>query len=149
MNGNFIEDINLKGFLVVQSELFRKEAEPVMNLFEKSISFNRECHIALNNCESVQILVNPENRTILIRPSSSSDKNALIWKRNLKDTYIPKFTCPNLTMQLFRKWGLDFKYHYRATGRLVQSDKKLMLRFDFGAAVTYDGQKIVRECDEF
>lgn len=136
-----IENINLKGYQIVESRMFRKTNIPSMNLFPTAISFNRDCHLALNNCDNIQIMVNLETKTVLIKSCTSSDENAILWERGTKSTYIPRFTCEDLTKLLFSVWKLDRNYHYRVGGRLVKADSKLMLLFDFKDYETYDGSK--------
>jgi len=136
-----IENISLKGYQIVDTKMFHRITIPTMNIFPDSIAFNKDCHSALNNCDCVQVMVNTETQTVLIRPCPSSEENSLLWERGTKDTYIPRFSCEDLTRTLFSVWKWDTKYHYRASGRLVKADNKLMLLFDFKDYEIYEGSK--------
>ncbi|MBQ4448356.1 MAG: hypothetical protein II897_08710 [Clostridia bacterium] len=55
----------------------------------------------------------------------------------VKEKYEPfinlarKVHCPKLIEQLFEMWEWDPNYVYRAIGKLVTSNNKVMLYFDF------------------
>lgn len=140
-----IEDISLKGFIVVKHEFFRQERTPAMAIFRRRITFGKECHLALGKCQSVQMMVNYDSRQIIVRPISSSEEDTLVWyKEDLKNPFVGDFACPLLTSKLFREWGFDQRYRYKTKGRIVKSDRKLMLIFDFNEADIYDGIKLVK-----
>ena len=45
--------------------------------------------------------------------------------------------------QIFDMWGLDKELHYRANGKLVTADRKIMLLFDFNRPEAWRGLKMV------
>jgi len=52
-----------------------------------------------------------------------------------------------LTHQLFDLWGLKKDLRYRASGKLVVADQKVMLMFDFGNCEIWRGQKMVNSIE--
>lgn len=66
-----IGDISMDGFQVIRGLYFSRMMEPALTLWRTSLSFNVPAYNALNNCESVQLLVNLEKRTILVKPVPS------------------------------------------------------------------------------
>lgn len=144
MNTHYIEDISLKGFIVVKHQLFERERLPTMTLFSRKVSFSRECHDVLDGCESIQIMVNYEHRQIIVKPSASSDEDSLVWRNDkLKNPNVGDIGCPLLTLRLYKEWKLNPRYRYKTQGKLVKSDRKLMILFDFNSADTYEGIKLV------
>ena len=140
-----IEDISLKGFIVVKHEFFKQERTPAMTVFRRKVSFGKECQLALGKCQSVQMMINFDSRQIIVRPMSSSEEDTIVWyKEDLKNPFVGDFACTPLMARVFREWGLDPRYRYKTKGRIVKSDRKLMLMFDFNEADTYDGIKLVR-----
>ncbi len=143
-----IEEISLKGFIVVKHQLFEREKSPTMAVFKRKVTFSKECQIALDKCQSIQMLINYDSKQIVVKPMSSSDEDSLLWyKEDLKDPFISDIGCPRLTARIYREWKLDPKYRYKTRGRLVRSERKLLLIFDFNEADCYDRMKLVARHD--
>ena len=140
-----IGDISMDGFQVVRGLYFSRMLEPSLKLWNTAISFHVPAYSALNNCESVQMLVNLEQRKILVKPVPSKEPDAINWIRDPAKPKTTKMECSLFTRQLFTKWGWDDTYQYRTNGKLVKFDKKLMLLFDFNRPELWQGMKLVRE----
>ena len=129
-----IREVSMDGFQVVSGDMFRSITRlnlPAITLWYNSISFSKASVVMLNNCERVRIEVNPKTRCILLIPVTSKDKDAVRWAKTGKEVQPRKIECLAFTSQLFDGWGWDRKRVYRTTGRIVSSDKKIMLLFDF------------------
>ena len=140
-----IGDISMDGFQVVRGLYFSRMLEPSLKLWSTAISFNTPAYSALNNCESVQMLVNLEQRKILVKPVPSKEPDSINWIRDPAKPKTTKMECSLFTRQLFAKWGWDDTYQYRTNGKLVKFDKKLMLLFDFNQPELWQGMKLVQE----
>ena len=140
-----IGDISMDGFQVVRGQYFSRQLEPALTLWHRSISFNIPAYNALNNCESVQLLVNPDGKRILVKPAPSKDSDAINWIKNLSAPKTTKLECSMFAKQLFETWGWDQTLRYRTNGKLVKFDRKLMLLFDFNHPETWKGMKLVKE----
>lgn len=140
-----MESVKMDGFQIVSSSLFSNERLPIMTIFKDEISFSREAHGYLNYCAAIQILINSEERKIMIKSAPSTDENSITWKNKLKESYIPRFTCPKLTRPLFSIWGWDINNRYRAEGRLVKCANKPILLFDFRDAKAYRGKEMLKK----
>lgn len=140
-----IGDISMDGFQVVRGQYFSRQLEPALTLWNRSISFNIPAYNALNNCESIQLLVNPGAKRILVKPAPSKDSDAINWIKNLSAPRTSKLECSMFTKQLFKTWGWDEALRYRTNGKLVKFDRKLMLLFDFNRPVIWKGMKMVRD----
>ena len=129
-----IREVSLDGFQVVSGDMFRNVTRlniPTITLWYNSISFSKASVAALNNCERIRIEVNPKTRCILLVPVNVKDKDAVRWVKNGKEIQARKIDCIAFTSQLFDGWGWDRKRVYRTAGRIVSSDKKIMLLYDF------------------
>ena len=140
-----IGDINMDGFQVVRGRYFSRQQEPALTLWNTSISFNIAAYAALNNCESIQLLVNPDAKRILVKPSLSNDQDAINWIKDPSDPKSTKLECSMFTKRLFETWGWDETMRYRTNGKLVQFDHKLMLLFDLSHPEIWNGIKSVKE----
>ena len=138
-----IASISLDGFQLVGSQLFSKQIEPSMTIWASAIGFNMASFTAMNKCEHINIYVNPAERKILIRPSLSKNPEAVKWVKNIEKPSAPHIECTKFTRPIYEEWGFPKENHYRAYGKLVQCDKKVMLMFDFAAAEVWQGQKMV------
>lgn len=144
-NDYVLTDISLEGYQLVRATYFEKYIEPIMTLWNTSIAFGLGCYSALGNCEFINIMLNDDEQSIIIKPINSKENEALSWRRSGKNAKYHKMDCAMLARKLFERWKLNPKYHYRATGRLVQCDKKLMLLFDFKESVACEGMKVIKD----
>lgn len=140
-----IKNISLEGFQVVKSKFFSRPSEPVMSLFPSAISFNTAAHKALNGCEYIEVLLNEKKKSILVRPASgSADNESVRWQCGKGKPKYMRVECTAFTRPIFSVWKLNPKYHYKAVGKVVQCDKKVMLLFDFNDCETFEGLKMVK-----
>lgn len=139
-----IVPISLDGFQVVRSKYFVRQSEPIMTLFKSAVSFNVAAYEALNRCESVIIYVNEGKKSFLVKPSASKDNDAIRWVKGKETLKIARIECTAFAKQIFKMWDLNENYRYRAVGRLVQAEKKIMLLFDFEECEAWDGAKIMK-----
>lgn len=143
---NEIKCISLDGFQLVKSKYFSRSSEPMMSLFPSAISFNVSSHEALNGCESVEILVNGTNKSIIVRPAVKGKENeAIKWRRNTSKPQYSRVECTMFAKKIYAAWGLSDKFSYKTMGKLVQCDKKVMLLFDFSEKEAWEGSKLVKE----
>lgn len=140
-----INEISLDGFQVVRGQYFSRQLEPSFTIWYSSVSFNTAAFNALNNCESISIMVNNNTRCVIIKPIPSKDRDAISWLKPPDSKKYRKLECSKFTHQLYDLWGMDKELHYRTNGRLVKADKKLMLLFDFSKPEAWRGVKMVSD----
>lgn len=129
-----IQEISKEGFQVVSGDMFRRilrMGQPTSTIWPNSITFSKASLQALNMCERIRIEVNPEKRCILIAPVTEKDKDNVRWLKSGKEQTARKIECTAFTSQLYDSWGWKKELAYRATGRIVTAEKKVMLLFDF------------------
>ena len=137
-----IKDVSLEGFQVVSNQYFSRLLEPSMTIFQSAIAFSTSAINALQQCEAVQILINEKQKSILVCPCSSKEKNSVMWNKGSKTGY--RLECSAFAKQIYDVWGFDNKYRYKAMGRLVKSDNKVMLLFNFDNSEAWNGSKAVK-----
>lgn len=138
---NFLQEVRLDGFEVVQGQLFTRQTGPAMTIRRNNISFNISAYDTLNRCESVQILVNLQRKCIVIKPSNSSDPNSIKWIKPGKTPSGTWIECTPFCKHLIQAWGWDPEKRYRTIGHPVASDNKLMLFFDWSKPEIYEKAK--------
>ena len=76
------EPSDLSGFQLVKSEFFSHRAEPALRINRNTLLFNTPCIRKLDqNCQHVELLFNPVERMLYVRPCSPTHSNALHWCR--------------------------------------------------------------------
>ena len=129
-----VNEISLEGFQIVSSDFFTyatRTNAPTLTIWDGSIGFSKQDVLLLNSCENIMIRINAKEHKALVIPTKSNDKDAIKWVKKLDPIEARKITCPKLTDKLYEMWGWDKDYVYRTNGRLVTSDNKVMLLFDF------------------
>lgn len=137
---NIILEIKTDGFQVVSADMFRPLARvftPALTIWPTSLSFSKAAVTALNNCERILIRINQDAKSILIAPVTEKDKDSIRWIKSVEDPQSKKLDCVPFTSQLYKTWEWDYNNVYRASGKLVSVDKKVMLLFDFTSAETW------------
>ena len=129
-----VQDINMDGFQVVSADLFcnyQRFDAPTLTLWIDQVSFSKAAVKALNNCERIRMEVNPQSKKILLIPVTIKDKDGIKWMITGKEPHGRKLECKAFSEKLFQAWGWDIDRVYKAPGRIVISDQKVMLLFDF------------------
>lgn len=146
MQDDFVmADVNMEGFQLIRGQYFSRQADPVMTLWKSAVGFNAPSYTALNNCEAVQFFVHPTERKIIIKPSPSKEPDSVNWTKDALQAKTNRLECTMFTRRLFRQWDLDENLRYRTNGKLVRSNRCVMLLFDFTEPEVWDGTKMVKE----
>ena len=95
----------IQTFQVVKGEFFSSIYEPVVRISKNGISFNSRCRAKLSN-EYVEILFNPVERMIIVRPSDENNPNAVPWSKDF-------FNAGSMSRIICGCMGWDRDYTYR------------------------------------
>lgn len=68
-----------RSFQVVSGEMFSRVHEPVIRITPKNITFNKSCVAKLPGTSYVELLLNPIERMMVIRPCVPEHPNAMTW----------------------------------------------------------------------
>ena len=134
---NTLEEVNMDGFEVVHSNMFLsfpKKTQPICSLWPDKLSFNSMTLKTLHGCEYIRLEVSARQRSILITPVNSSDKDCIRWVRGDRQLVLRELYSKTFAENLYHMFHLDSQQNYRARGRLVSSGSKVMLLFDFKEA---------------
>lgn len=132
-----VVELDYSKYQVVRGEYFAHIREPSVTFKNNKISFNTACIKKLPDADYVLVLVNSEDRKLIVRPSSEDVKDAFVWcsrgrKRGPKQTSCEVFFAKIMDLT---GWNLD--YRYKLLGRLVRSEGELVLAFDLNSVETY------------
>ena len=142
---NPIEEVSLEGFQIVASDMFvhlPRKSDATCTIWPTKLSFSKLVLSSLNNCEYVRIEVNPRTKCLIVLPVSSVDKNSIRWIKGTKEFSVRNMESRRFGEQVYKSWGLDMDYNYRAIGRLVTANQKVMMLFDFNDAESWKTQRV-------
>lgn len=83
-----IDDFDYDGFQVVRGEFFAHITEPCFVFSNNKVYVNTACIRKMPETEYIQILVNPDEKKLCVRPSEESVKDSFRWSG--KDKTKPK-----------------------------------------------------------
>lgn len=135
---------DLAKFQVARDDYFSSSRfKPTVSIKGNQVTFNSACFKAMEGVEYIQILINPEDKQMVILPSKKYDKDALQWNRIDKHG---KLVSKNLTgkffaAKLFDMMGWNQIHRYKVEGLYQELEGgTFILYFDLS-----DYQTFVRE----
>lgn len=129
-----------EGFQVVSGEMFSHAFEPVVRFTRSSISFNSTCIAKLNKvyeardgldmkrCPYVEMLINPVERMLIVRPSDPDHQSAVRWAKN--DGTSKAISASAFNARLFNLMDWDDSCGYRIPAVVQNSNGHAVLLFD-------------------
>ncbi len=126
-----------KTFQVVRGEMFSRYADPIMRIAPMTINYNRQCTDKMTECDTVEILLNPVERAVVVRPCGPDYPNAVPWKKMIRAS------C--LCGLFYEIMGWDENYSYKLPATVKINGDEKVLYFDMD---NYIGRVIGRKTDE-
>lgn len=126
------------GYQVVRGEFFAHVYEPSITFNNCKVSLNTACINRLPDVDYVQILVNPEERKLAVRPSNGDEKDSFLWCTAKSTKRKPKqITCRMFFAKIVQlmEWNPD--YRYKLLGKLIRSGDEYLFIFDLTATQIY------------
>ena len=125
------QDFSYDGYQVVRRELFAHLREPAVVIRRDSVTFNTACIAGLEDAVYIQILVNQDNKRMVVRKCEENDKDALRWCIEKPD----KRKCRKMSNKLFSAmmydmmgWNTDCRY--KILGHKITHEDETMYIFD-------------------
>lgn len=125
------EDFSYDGYQVVRRELFAHLREPAVVIRRDSVTFNTACIAGLEDAVYIQILVNQDNKRMVVRKCEENDKDALRWcvakpdKRKSR-----KMTNKIFSAMMYEMMGWNLDCRYKILGHKITFDDETIYVFD-------------------
>lgn len=125
------EDFSYEGYQVVRRELFAHLREPAVVIRRDSVTFNTACIAGLEDAVYIQILVNQDNKRMVVRKCEENDKDALRWcvakpdKRKSR-----KMTNKIFSAMMYEMMGWNLDYRYKILGHKITFEDETIYVFD-------------------
>lgn len=125
------EDFSYDGYQVVRRELFAHLREPAVVIRRDSVTFNTACIAGLEDAVYIQILVNQDNKRMVVRKCEENDKDALRWcvakpdKRKSR-----KKTNKIFSAMMYEMMGWNLDCRYKILGHKITFEDETIYVFD-------------------
>ena len=125
------EDFSYDGYQVVRRELFAHLREPAVVIRRDSVTFNTACIAGLEDAVYIQILVNQDNKRMVVRKCEENDKDALRWcvakpdKRKSR-----KMTNKIFSALMYEMMGWNLDCRYKILGHKITFEDETIYVFD-------------------
>ncbi|MBR4607570.1 MAG: integrase [Lachnospiraceae bacterium] len=121
--------ISLSGFQVARREFFALTYNPALFLAREMIKFNGPCLKSMPDVSYVQILINPDEKLIAVRPGKPDDKDVLRWcsSQNRSPRTI---SCPMFYFKVLSLMNWNPAFRYKLLGKLVSTKGERLMLFD-------------------
>lgn len=125
------EDFSYEGYQVVRRELFAHLREPAVVIRRDSVTFNTACIAGLEDAVYIQILVNQDNKRMVVRKCEENDKDALRWcvakpdKRKSR-----KMTNKIFSAMMYEMMGWNLDCRYKILGHKITFEDETIYLFD-------------------
>ena len=126
-----------RSFQVVRGDMFCQITAPVMRITPTSVNVNRQCAEKLPDTAYAEILLNPVERAVVIRPSVEGFANAVKWGQTIRGACFCKL--------LYEIMGWDENYSYKLPATVKRNGDERVLYFDMD---NYIGRAMRRKTDE-
>lgn len=125
------ENFSYEGYQVVRRELFAHLREPAVVIRRDSVTFNTACIAGLEDAVYIQILVNQDNKRMVVRKCEENDKDALRWcvakpdKRKSR-----KMTNKIFSAMMYEMMGWNLECRYKILGHKITFEDETIYVFD-------------------
>lgn len=146
MNTNTMNDIEIieddsfsyDGFQVVRGEFFAHIYEPSFTFNNYKVAVNTACIKKLPEFDYVQILVNPDNKKLAVRPCKEDEKDSFRWCTASNKRSPKQITCRMFFAKVISLMGWDPSFRYKLLGKLIRnSTGELLFVFDLSSPEIY------------
>jgi hypothetical protein len=125
---------SFNGYQVVRGEFFSHIFEPSITFSNSRVYLNTACLKRLPEVDYVQILINPKNKKLAVRPSNPNEKDSFLWCSARSAKRRPKkIICRIFFAKVFQLMEWNPNYRYKILGKLITSGEEHLFIFDLTA----------------
>ena len=125
------QDFSYDGYKVVRRELFAHLREPAVVIRRDSVTFNTACIAGLEDAVYIQILVNQDNKRMVVRKCEENDKDALRWCIEKPDKRKSRKMSNKLfSAMMYDMMGWNTDCRYKILGHKITHEDETMYIFD-------------------
>lgn len=123
-------NLNLNEYVVVRREFFSHKFDPTLTIKDKSITFNSSCISKLDDVVYVQLLINTDNQTLVIKPCEEGARDAIRWCQVKDDKRKSRqISCQDFTDKLYKMMNWESLYRYKLQGAIINHEGEQLYVF--------------------
>lgn len=130
-------DFSYEGYQVVRGEFFAHIFEPSFTLNNYKCAVNTACIKKIPDFDYVQILVNPDDKKLAVRPCREDEKDSFRWCSATSKRSPKQITCRMFFAKVVSLMGWNPDYRYKILGKLIRSGNELLFVFDLTTPQIY------------
>ena len=136
---DMIEDdsFSFDGFQVVRGEFFAHTYEPSITFADSKVYVNTACIRRLPDYDYIQILVNPDEKKLAVRPCRESEKDSFRWCSATEKRSPRQITCRIFFAKVFSLMGWDPNDRYKLLGKLIRAKNEILFVYDLSSPEVY------------
>lgn len=125
------EIIDLAGYQVTKAELFSHLREPALTLWSNRLKFSMACLRRFPGVKHIQVMINPEQKRLVIRPCTPDTPDCLRWASGNNDNEMKNrdMTCKIFAAKVFDLMGWNPDYRYKILGKPATCDGEFLFLF--------------------
>lgn len=128
---------NYEGYQVVRGEFFSHIYEPSFTFNNYKVSVNTACIKKLPDFDYVQILVNPDEKKLAVKPCKEDEKDSFRWCSATSKRSPKQITCRMFFAKVISLMNWNPDYRYKLLGKLIRSGGELLFVFDLTSPEIY------------
>ena len=125
-----------KTFQVVSGNMFSRARDPVLCITPNTISFNKTCVDKLHKVTHIELLFNPVERIIIVRPCSPDHPNAIVWDSKYK-------SAGPLSKVIYNSMGWETDYTFRIPCQVLRNPN---MSPSTGTVLAFDLDNYMKSC---
>lgn len=138
-----VDEIQIDGFQVVRREYFAHLFEPAVSIKVDAITFNCACIRKFPNVQYIQLLINPEQKRLVIKPCDEDAKDAIKWCNIKNGKQSPRtINCKIFGAKLFDMLKWSITYRYKLLGLIAKSNGEQIAAFSLEDTEVYPAKEI-------
>lgn len=127
--------VDLRDYQIVRGEFFSGYRCCILNLTSTKLRFSLSCLEKLNYCRQIELLIDPLQKTLVVRPSTKDNRNSQKWLYFDGESYHPsKLSGRAYLPVLFEILGWDTNVSYSVRGECLGNGEDGILVFELKEA---------------
>lgn len=137
------EVVDLAGYQVTKAELFAHSREPAITIWDNRLKFNMACLRRFPGVTHIQVLINPDEKRLIIRPCDADAPDSLRWAKGggQKELSNRDLQCRVFAAKLFDFMNWDPQYRYKILGKPASCDGEVLFLFKLNDFELFVGGK--------
>lgn len=137
------EVVDLAGYQVTKAELFAHSREPAITIWDSRLKFNMACLRRFPGVTHIQVLINPDEKRLIIRPCDADAPDSLRWAKGggQKELSNRDLQCRVFAAKLFDFMNWDPQYRYKILGKPASCDGEVLFLFKLNDFELFVGGK--------